>query len=239
MKDLTNVIGYIYKITSPNGKIYIGQTLNYKNRKYYYNSGNFKQQIKLHNNVLFYNWIPGENFEVIEECICGKNKIFLNEREKYWINYYDSFKNGLNCNEGGHGNIGHIHSIETKIKMRESKLGIKHSEERNKKKSELRKGKKHSEESKEKMSFLKKQNMNDSIKDKIREGLKGNKNGIGNKGSSKKVLCLNNNIVYDSIRIAADDLLLYSSNIINVCKGKYKQTGGYKFEYYEEENNGI
>ena len=29
-RDLTNVKGYIYKITSPNGKIYIGQTINKK-----------------------------------------------------------------------------------------------------------------------------------------------------------------------------------------------------------------
>lgn len=27
-KDLTKVIGYIYKLTSPNGKIYVGQTIN-------------------------------------------------------------------------------------------------------------------------------------------------------------------------------------------------------------------
>lgn len=240
MRDLTEVIGYIYKITSPNNKIYIGQTLNFRNRKYYYNSGNFKQQVKLYNNVNFYNWIPGDTFELIEECFCGYNKSFLNERERYWIIYYDSFKNGLNCNEGGHGNIGHKHSEDSKLKMKNAKLGIKHSKERNNKKSEYTKGRIHSDVSKKKMSDIKKQNMTDDIKDKIREGLIGNKNGIGNKGAARKVLCLNNNIIYDSIKSAADDLTLHATLIGNVCKGKNKQTGGYKFKYYEEEkNNGV
>jgi len=235
MKDLTNVIGYIYKITSPNGKIYIGQTINFRNRKYYYNSGDYKQQTKLHNNVLFYDWNPADTIEVIEECLCGKDKEIINEREKYWILFYDSFKSGLNCNEGGHGNIGHTHSEESRKKMSDAKIGVKHSHERNLKKSESRKGKKHTNESKTKMSVIKKERMNDTIKNKISIGLIGNKNGIGNKGGSKKVFCITNGIIYDSIKQACIELGLYDSGIIGVCKGKYKQTKGYKFEYYEEE----
>lgn len=119
-RDLTNVIGYIYKLTSPNGKVYIGQTINKKQRKYHYNSTCFKKQIKLWNNVQKYNWNPGQHFEIIEECLCGENKIFLNEREQYWIEHFDSFKNGLNCNEGGYGNSGYIASDITKQKMSES-----------------------------------------------------------------------------------------------------------------------
>lgn len=236
-RDISNILGVIYKITSPNGKIYIGQTMNFKRRKYYYNSGNFKQQIKLHNNVMYYKWNPCDTIEIIEECLCGVDKILINEREKYWILYYDSFNTGLNCNEGGHGNLGHKHTDESREKMKLSKIGIKHTEARNKKKRELRKGKKHTEESKLKMSIIKKENMNDTTKNKIRIGLMGNQNGIGNKGGSKKVICLNNNIIYDSIKQACDELGLHSGGIINVCKGKYKQTKGYKFKYYEEIKN--
>lgn len=116
-KDLTNVIGYIYKITSPNNKIYIGQTINKKQRRYHYNKGFYKGQIKLWNSTQKHNWNPSETFEVIEECLSGENKCFLNEREKYWVNYFDSFKNGLNCNEGGFGNTGYIASEETKNKI--------------------------------------------------------------------------------------------------------------------------
>ena len=119
-KDLTNVIGYIYKITSPNGKVYIGQTINKKQRRYHYNSNSFKLQIKLWNNTQKHNWNPADTFEIIEECLCGENKYFLNEREKYWIEFYDSYKNGLNCNKGGYGNSGYIASDETKQKMSSS-----------------------------------------------------------------------------------------------------------------------
>jgi group I intron endonuclease len=237
--NLRNKIGFIYKITSPNGKVYIGQTLNFKNRKYYYRSGNFQAQIKLHNSVMFYNWCPADAIEIIEECLCGEGKSILNEREKYWISYYDSFKNGLNCNEGGNGNVGHKHSNESKAKMSESKIGVRHSEERNKRKSEYTKGRKHTESSKKKMSDVKKERMNDEIKDKIRLGLIGNKNGIGNKGRSKKILCLNNNIIYDSIRKACDELDLHDSGVGLVCSGIYKQTKGYKFIYYEEKDINI
>ena len=40
-----------------------------------------------------------ENFKcaIIEEC---PDEI-LDEREQYWINYYDSYNNGYNCTEGG------------------------------------------------------------------------------------------------------------------------------------------
>ncbi len=40
-KDLTNVIGYIYKITSPDGEVYIGQTISIKDRMYSYKKKQF------------------------------------------------------------------------------------------------------------------------------------------------------------------------------------------------------
>ena len=147
---------------------------------------------------------------------------------------YDSFKNGLNCNEGGNGNLGHVFSEESLKKMSESKIGVKHTEERNKKKSEYTKGRKHTEDSKKKMSENKIKNMNDEVKEKISKGLKGNKNGIGNKGCPKKVICLTNNTIYDSIKKASIELKLWDTGIISVCKGKTKQTKGYTFKYYDE-----
>lgn len=42
-------------------------------------------------------------FEVLEECPSE----LLNEREIYWINYFDSYYNGYNCTLGG--NESHIH----------------------------------------------------------------------------------------------------------------------------------
>jgi group I intron endonuclease len=232
-RDLTNVIGYIYKLTSPNGKVYIGQTINKKQRKRHYNSDDFKQQTKLWNSVECHKWKPADTYEIIEECLCGLEKENLNNREKYWIEYYDSFKNGLNCNYGGHGNLGHKHSEETLKKMSEAKIGVKHSTERNKAKSEYTKGRKHTEEAKNKMSKVKIERMNDETKDKIRTGLMGNKNGIGNKGNPKKVICLTNGVIYNSIKEACDELSLHGSGVVLVCKGKKEYTKGFKFKYYE------
>ena len=225
--------GFIYKITSPNNKVYIGQTLNLNKRKLHYNSSDFSQQVKLWNNCKKYNWNPLETFEIIEECLCGENKIVVNERERFWINFYDSFNNGLNCNEGGHGNLGYKHSKESRKKMRDSHLGVKHSEERNKRKSERQKGKTRSLETKKKISETKIKNMNEITKNKIRIKLFGNKNGIGNKGAAKKIICTTTKEIFQSVKEAAIKLELHSSNIIKVCKNKQSHTGGFKFKYYE------
>jgi hypothetical protein len=85
------------------------------------------------------------------------------------------------------------------------------------------------------MSKRKCENMTEDIKNRISAGLIGNKNGIGNKGNRKKIICLNNGIIYDSIKQASLELGLFSTNIVNVCKGKLKKIKGYKFKYYEEE----
>ena len=146
-------IGYIYKVTSPNGKIYVGQTINLKHRRSAYRTNNFKKQIKLWRNCQTYNWNPLDTLEIIEECICENDKTVLNEREIYWIKELRAFgPKGLNCTKGGEGHIGLHPSIETRKKMSLAGLGRKFSEERNKKLSNFRKTFKYSKESKEKMS---------------------------------------------------------------------------------------
>lgn len=111
------MVGYIYKITSPNNKIYIGQTINWYKRKKDYKNSRFKKQIKLWRSCQAHNWNPVDTFEIIEECICGENKKQLNEREKYWVEFYDTHISGLNCNDGGNGNLGHKFSEESIKKM--------------------------------------------------------------------------------------------------------------------------
>lgn len=48
----------------------------------------------------------------------------------------------------------------------------------------------------------------------------------------KKVKCLNNGVVYDSLKSASDDLGVRSANVCMVLKGKIKSTKGYFFEYF-------
>lgn len=94
---------YIYKITNiVNDKVYIGKTLKTIEERWrehcqdYTRSKNEKRP--LYNAMNAYG---KENFsiEMIEEC----NAELLNEREKYWIEYYGSFKNGYNATKGGDG----------------------------------------------------------------------------------------------------------------------------------------
>jgi group I intron endonuclease len=197
-RDLTNIIGYIYKVTSPNNEIYIGQTINIRKRKYSYKKEQFKKQTKLWRNCSFYNWNPIDTFEVIDECLCGEDKTNLNEKEIYWISYYDSYKNGLNCTIGGKGQTGKIWTKEERERQREitlcngtafkignlSTLGTKASDETKKRISESNK----STYEKGRVAWNKGQETPIEVKEKISDSVKGDKNGFyGKKHSSETI----------------------------------------------------
>lgn len=94
-----NVRG-IYKVTNKiNGKVYIGQSVDVGKR--------WRQHMTAKDDIYFHKAIQKygvENFEweVIEQC----KKKDLDEREIYWIEYYDSFNKGYNCTKGGDGVSG-------------------------------------------------------------------------------------------------------------------------------------
>lgn len=89
----------IYKITNPNNKIYIGQSVNIEKRfKEYKNiHTTIKQQIKIYNSLKKYGW-ENHKFEIIEECSLEQ----LNEREIHWGLYYKTLESefGLNLRLG-------------------------------------------------------------------------------------------------------------------------------------------
>lgn len=100
-------MGCIYKITNNiNGKLYIGKTI-------YDLKTRFKQHLeKVNDEKIQYPLYRAmrkygiDNFS-IEEIETIDNEDILNKREKYWINYYDTYiKNnkGYNCTLGGEGN---------------------------------------------------------------------------------------------------------------------------------------
>lgn len=182
-KDLTNIIGYIYKTTAPNGAVYIGQTLCVKKRKYQYKKLAFTKQTQLWNSCQKYNWNPSDTFEVIDECLCGENKIFLNEREIYWINYFDSYKNGLNCTEGGKGQVGRVWTEEQKERQRQITIDNGSGFTKGNK---ITMGRKLSEEHKNKISksnkgregWNKGKETPPEVREKISNSVKGEKNGF-------------------------------------------------------------
>ena len=95
-------MGFIYIIKNKiNDKVYIGQTTNtvqYRfnqhlmNANFEYKTGHLYNAMRKYGKENFY-------VETIEEI---SNEL-LDEREIYWIAYYDSFQNGYNSTIGGEG----------------------------------------------------------------------------------------------------------------------------------------
>lgn len=103
-------MNYIYKFTNKiNGHCYIGQTNNLQKRYNGHKSESFNPKVSgywlpLHCAIRKYG-IDNFTYEVIEEIADGESKDFINEREKYFIQYYHSLKdeNGYNVTLGGDG----------------------------------------------------------------------------------------------------------------------------------------
>jgi len=200
----------IYKITSPSGKVYIGQSIDIKRRFTSYKTLNkSKRQVKLYNSFVKYG-VHNHIFETIEECLVD----FLNERERYWQEQYNVLESskGLNLCLTSTKDKKHLHSEETKSKISESNKGEKcfwygktFTEETKSKMRESRKGYKHTQESLDKMSLSQKgRTRGDMIGDnnpskniEVREKLKGSNNH-----NSKKVANIITNEVFDCAREA-------------------------------------
>ena len=83
----------IYKITSPSGRIYIGQAINICIRFSTYRKLKCKMQPRLYSSFKKYG-VDNHVFQVID--ICDTNQ--LNDRERYWQDFYNVLsKTGLNC----------------------------------------------------------------------------------------------------------------------------------------------
>jgi len=81
----------IYKITSPSGRIYIGQTIDWVRRQSNYKRLNCKSQTKLYNSLKKYGW-DNHKKEIIKQCSVEN----LGKEEKYYKTYYNSIQEGLN-----------------------------------------------------------------------------------------------------------------------------------------------
>ena len=96
----------IYKITNCiNQKVYIGKSINIKDRWTYHKSPSHWKNSKKSLYLAFQKYgLQNFTFEIIEE-IRSDNKKLMNERECFWIKYYDSYYNGYNQTKGGDGDI--------------------------------------------------------------------------------------------------------------------------------------
>lgn len=100
-------MGYIYKITNKlTNKVYIGQTTRHYRERW-------KEHLRDRNKLPYCNWplyrmlnsTPSEqiSWEILEEV----DNELLNEREQYWISFYNSKEDGYNCTTGGHNGTKH------------------------------------------------------------------------------------------------------------------------------------
>lgn len=141
------IIG-IYKITSPSGRVYIGQSTDIELRfRQYSNILSSKGQRRLHYSFKKYG-INSHKFEILEKCSIEE----LSARERFWQEYFDCLNKGLNCRVvKSEDKTGYI-SDETKDKIRKFRTGKKASLKTKKKISKSHIGLKHTKETRDKMS---------------------------------------------------------------------------------------
>jgi len=223
----------IYKIISPKGKIYIGQSTDIMDRWYKghkYNSGTGR---KLKNSFNKYGW-DNHIHEIIEECSADQ----LDERETYWINFYDSFNKGLNSTRTG-GSQGY-HDIIWKANQSEGMKGRKGywTGKKRPEHSEKMKSRYNEEGSTIGLKYIR----TDAHKHNLSLKLSGNKfskescskisaNKLGKNG--KSVICVETQQVFNSLSECGKVMNISVGCICRFVQGKYgnPKLKGYTFKY--------
>lgn len=109
--------GVVYKLESPIGKCYIGQTISYKRRLsqfrtnykgLHYGGKKIEEAIEKFGAKNFkYEILFEQYFSNREEA-----KLVLHQKEEYYIEMYDTYKNGYNMTKGGSGTKGLVPTEE-------------------------------------------------------------------------------------------------------------------------------
>lgn len=198
-------IAGIYKITNIiNNKIYIGSSNNiYKRKREHFSSLKNGTHCNIHLQRA-YN-IHGKSnfkFEVVEVC---EEKDLLKIEQIYLDKYFDK---GINCyNENPIA--CKPPSQQGKIPWNKGKHGI-YSKETLQKISNSKKGMKYPEEARQKLINIARSKIFDT---------------------SKKVLCVETNTIFKSIKEAERITGVCRSNIPKCCNGTRKTAGGYHWEW--------
>lgn len=239
------VDGHIYKITNMiDGKIYIGQTIIGFKKRYGNNLEKNASNIHLKNAIKKYGI---DNFEIIEIFDSSDSVEKLNELEAYWISFFGGINSGkvYNLNSGG-GNRVPSEESKKKLSISASNRIFSDIEKHNMSISQKEKNNKMTVEERKIYGAHKKGTItSDEIKNKISNTKKNhpNKKEIQKKITiklKKKVICLNNGIVFDSLKEVGEYYGFSSSMISTCCKGKRDFAGRdengifLKWQYYDE-----
>ena len=228
-----------------NGKQYVGITKRVPKRRWGYNGARYNDQ-PFGRAIEKYGW---DNF-THEILTTGLTKAQAEEEEQRLIKELNTLvPNGYNLTTGG--NLGTEVSLETREKLRASRLGKKASQSTREKISAIHKGKIVSDETRRKLSEARKGlKESEEWKRKISDGLRGrtwsesqrekNKNRVYPKGSevktSRKVAKYTKDGVfveiYGSIR-EAQNSIGNNHHISECCMGKVGSAGGYIWKYVD------
>lgn len=236
--------GIIYMIVSPSGRMYIGQTINLKRRikEYSLNNSNFKKQRMLYNDCIKYGYEVKNNIIIIDKIRFNRDvrdKFGNNELDRleiYYIEKYDTYKNGMNLNMGGGSRIGYRMTDEQKLKISNSNKNKKRTKEQRERISRSRTGLKLSEEVKSKMNKrlgkdhpMFNKTHSDETKEKISKSLSNKR--YFNKSNQYMVICFKGNEfigIYTSLSECSYDVFGYNNkNLYRVVIGIRKSYKGY------------
>lgn len=233
----------IYKISNKiNGKLYIGMSNDIDRRFMEHRTPkNIINKTTTLAKAFRKYGIQNFSFELLEECICEDDLI---EREMYYIKLT---KPHYNMNDGGLGNTGHKLSNELKEKL--SVYGKKQWQNMdNFSRSKVIKNNLKGPKKGHAVSQETRLKIKNSLKDRkqpletVRKRAKSiSISAIGNKNANKKVCqMLDGRVinVFPSLKDAATEIGICSSNITNVLKGKQKSAGGFYWKLWSVETNG-
>ena len=190
-----------------NGKCYVGQTKQ-ELRKRWQNGLGYKDCQYFARAIMKYGW-SNFNHIILEENLSEDE---VNEREQYWIAYYNCVApNGYNLTTGG-SNHYQMSEIEKAKRSERAK--------------ELWKD----EEYRETIINTIKQNwQRPEFREKCLKNL--DRTGKGSDAKKKKVRCIETNEIFSSVREAARHIGIDHSGISLCCNGKNKTAGGYHWEF--------
>lgn len=185
----------IYKIENKiNGKIYIGQTKKDVSRRIATHIKNNKHYVQ---KALNKYGLESFVISVIDE---ARTQESLDEKEKYWIKFYNCrAPKGYNCTDGGDGVRGYKFTEKDIEKNRQSHLGKKASEETKQRMSIAQKGKRISEEHKKRLSeFRKGTHPTEATRKKLSESHKGKQPKLGTHPSEETLIKMRNRRMTES-----------------------------------------
>lgn len=226
----------IYKIENKiNNKKYIGQSVNIEKRWREHRNDAFNSNCKDYNMTIYKAFrkygLNNFSFNIIEECESNE----LNDKEVYWVDYFNSYYEGYNETIGG--NESHIHlgrpvelyDMEGKY-VKEYPNVTEAAKDLNISRNTIY------------QILYKKRKSAKNYQYKYKDDTTTIITKYNNKQGGKKEVAQCNKDgeiiqIFESIANAAKTLKIDSSTISKCCKGKLKTCGGFYWKYIEEEGS--